>query len=171
MKTLKEKVFSILVEDSFALNRKTISETDVERLVNILLTDGVIFRNGDQLKVTDSYSVNLSNQTLLVKGEEFSDWDEVCKHGLVKAIEDLVETTNNVDTISAMTHIPPSRFHGGLKEITFEYEEILSIIYEAMSPFRAYIDNVDDVEEDVFKNLYESREVVKDAVHFLKDVL
>lgn len=40
-----------------------------------------------------------------------------------------------------------------------------------MSPFRAYIDNVDDVEEDVFKNLYESREVVKDAVHFLKDVL
>lgn len=112
MKTLKEKVFSILVEDAFALNRKTISETDVERLVNILLIDGVIFRNGDQLKVTDSYSVNLSNQTLLVKGEEFSDWDEVCKHGLVKAIEDLVETTNNVDTISAMTHIPPSRFHG-----------------------------------------------------------
>lgn len=67
---------------------------------------------------------------------------------MVKAIEDLVETTNSVDTISAMTHIPLSRFHGELKETTFEYEEILSIIYEAMSPFRAYIDNVDDAEED-----------------------
>lgn len=69
MKTLKEKVFSILVEDAFALNRKTISETDVERLVNILLTDGVIFRNGDQLKVTDSYSVNYQTKHFLLKGK------------------------------------------------------------------------------------------------------
>lgn len=162
---LKKKILGVLVEDSFLQNEKQLSEESIEKMIDILCCDyGVVYENG----IRESYNVSLTENALLIDDERFDSWDEIeSASDISTKIDEVLETSTSLDTISALLGIPEGRFHSGLTSTSPTYESLLDEVYEASEPYDQWVEWVDV--ESPFTAIYERDEFVRETEQFLEE--